>query len=156
MIKRKKVHEASENHERWLITYADLITLLMVFFIVMFSVARADRGKFAKVAASLQQAFRVDVLRGNNPTEIGGDDGATTVSTVLQSSLAPPSIARQADLKLVTTVQELNEAVRKLPEVSELQRNVSVGSGRDGVVISMSGSALFDSGRADQIGRAHV
>jgi len=147
---RKKHHdEAHENHERWLITYADLITLLMVFFVVMFSMARADQGKFSKLSASLQQAFRVDVLRGNNPTEIGGDDGAAMITTVLQSSLAPPSITQIADSKIVSTLAELNEAIATIPQMSAMQRNVEVGAGRDGVVISMSGNALFDSGRAD-------
>lgn len=149
MAKKKHHDEAHENHERWLITYADLITLLMVFFVVMFSMARADQGKFSKLSASLSQAFRVDVLRGNNPTTVGGDDGATFISTVLQTSLAPPSIAQQADAKIVSTVAELNEAMQQIPRPSGLERNIEVGAGRDGVVISMSGNALFDSGRAD-------
>lgn len=146
---KKKHEEAHENHERWLITYADLITLLMVFFVVMFSMARADQGKFSKLAASLQQAFRVDVLRGNDPTEIGGNDGAAMITTVLQSSLAPPSIVHVADSKIVSTLAELNEAISQIPQISTTARNVEVGAGRDGVVISMSGNALFDSGRAD-------
>ncbi|MFN0070965.1 MAG: flagellar motor protein MotB [Chloroflexota bacterium] len=149
MSKKKKHDEAHENHERWLITYADLITLLMVFFVVMFSMARADQGKFSKLSASLQQAFRVDVLRGNNPTQVGGDDGATMISTVLQTNLSPPSFATQSDAKLVSTVSDLNDAMQRIPPSSTLERNIEVGAGRDGVVISMSGNALFDSGRAD-------
>lgn len=42
---RKKVHEEHENHERWLISYADFITLLFAFFVVMFASSQADKGK---------------------------------------------------------------------------------------------------------------
>lgn len=146
---RKKGHaEAHENHERWLITYADLITLLMVFFVVMFAMSRADTAKFSKLSAALQQAFRVDVLRGNNPTSLNGDDGATALSTVLQDAIAQ-QVWTTTDSKMISTLTELNEAMRRLPEAQNSDRNVEVGAGRDGVVISMSGSALFDSGRAD-------
>ena len=53
-----------ENAERWLLTYADLITLLMVFFVVLYSMSSADSTKFKRVSASLQQAFNLDVLQG--------------------------------------------------------------------------------------------
>src|ERR1700681_3166557 len=60
-----------ENAERWLLTYADLITLLMVFFVVLYSMSSADTVKFKAVSASLQQAFNLDVLQGAAPTSIG-------------------------------------------------------------------------------------
>ncbi|MDZ4860819.1 MAG: flagellar motor protein MotB [Candidatus Hydrogenedentes bacterium] len=53
----KKAHEEHENDERWLITYADLITLLMVFFLVMYSMSRTDAEKFKQLASGLSQVF---------------------------------------------------------------------------------------------------
>src|SRR5215213_7726347 len=52
MAKRKKheEHEEHENHERWLVTYADMITLLMVLFIVLFSIGQVDLKKFKELA----------------------------------------------------------------------------------------------------------
>ncbi len=50
--------EEHENEERWLITYADLITLLMVFFIVMYAMSSADSEKFKRLATSLVGAFK--------------------------------------------------------------------------------------------------
>ena len=46
---RKKRHEAHENHERWLVSYADFITLLFAFFVVMFATSQTDKGKTAQV-----------------------------------------------------------------------------------------------------------
>ena len=63
--RHKKAHAAEhENAERWLLTYADLITLLMVFFVVLYSMSSADTTKFKAVSAALQQAFNLDVLQG--------------------------------------------------------------------------------------------
>ncbi|HEY0581900.1 MAG TPA: flagellar motor protein MotB, partial [Chloroflexota bacterium] len=60
-----------ENSERWLLTYADLITLLMVFFVVLYSMSQADSTKFQAMSAALQQAFNVDVMSGTAATSIG-------------------------------------------------------------------------------------
>src|SRR3981081_4764348 len=65
-----------ENAERWLLTYADLITLLMVFFVVLYSMSQADSTKFKRISAALQQAFNVDVLQAQSATSIS--DGAST------------------------------------------------------------------------------
>src|SRR5205823_2143407 len=65
MAKKRKHHEEEHvNHERWLITYADMLTLLMVLFIVLFSMSQTDAAKFFALRASLNRAFNVDVMKG--------------------------------------------------------------------------------------------
>ena len=54
---RKHVEEDHENAERWLLTYADMITLLMVLFIVLFAIGATDAKKFAKLHDGLAQSF---------------------------------------------------------------------------------------------------
>ena len=54
---RHEEHEEHENHERWLITYADMITLLMVLFIVLFAIGQTDKAKFEELRAGLQDSF---------------------------------------------------------------------------------------------------
>src|SRR5437588_12369928 len=63
--RRQKAHGGGHdgNAERWLLTYADLITLLMVFFVVLYSMSQADSDKFKRISAALQQAFNIDVLK---------------------------------------------------------------------------------------------
>src|SRR5436190_23551595 len=69
--RHKGGHEGGhENAERWLLTYADLITLLMVFFVVLYSMSQADSTKFKKISAALQSAFNVEVLQGQSATAI--------------------------------------------------------------------------------------
>jgi chemotaxis protein MotB len=53
----KKKHEEHENHERWLVSYADFITLLFAFFVVMYSVSAVNVGKFRTVSESIKAAL---------------------------------------------------------------------------------------------------
>lgn len=55
---RKKKHEEHENHERWLVSYADFITLLFAFFVVMYSVSSVNEGKYRVLSDALNAAFR--------------------------------------------------------------------------------------------------
>jgi len=54
---RKKTHQAHENHERWLVSYADFITLLFAFFVVMFASTQADKNKAKAVSESVREAL---------------------------------------------------------------------------------------------------
>jgi len=56
MARRRKA-ESHANHERWLVSYADFITLLFAFFVVMFASAQADKGKAARVSESVRKAL---------------------------------------------------------------------------------------------------
>jgi chemotaxis protein MotB len=58
MSGRKKKHEEHENHERWLVSYADFITLLFAFFVVMYSISSVNEGKYRVLSDSLVAAFR--------------------------------------------------------------------------------------------------
>ena len=57
-MSRKKKHKAHVNHERWLVSYADFITLLFAFFVVLYASSQADKKKAAQVAASIKGAFQ--------------------------------------------------------------------------------------------------
>ncbi|WIO73423.1 flagellar motor protein MotD [Porticoccaceae bacterium LTM1] len=67
---RKKKHEEHENHERWLVSYADFITLLFAFFVVMYSISSVNEGKYRVLSESLNAAFRSSA-RALNPIQVG-------------------------------------------------------------------------------------
>lgn len=58
---RKKKHEEHVNHERWLVSYADFITLLFATFTALFAISNADKEKFADMARSLRNAFSTSI-----------------------------------------------------------------------------------------------
>ena len=55
---RKQKHEEHENHERWLVSYADFITLLFAFFVVMYSISSVNEGKYRVLSDAIVAAFR--------------------------------------------------------------------------------------------------
>lgn len=67
---RNKKHEEHENHERWLVSYADFITLLFAFFVVMYSVSSVNEGKFRVLSESMVAAFR-SPAKSLHPIQVG-------------------------------------------------------------------------------------
>lgn len=67
--KKHEDHEEHENHERWLVSYADMVTLLMVLFIIMFSMSQVDQSKYEALRSSLSVGF------GGEPTVMTGTTG---------------------------------------------------------------------------------
>jgi chemotaxis protein MotB len=69
-VSRKKKHEEHENHERWLVSYADFITLLFAFFVVMYSISSINEGKYKVLSESMAGAFRSS-SRALQPIQVG-------------------------------------------------------------------------------------
>ncbi len=69
-MSRKKKHEEHENHERWLVSYADFITLLFAFFVVMYSISSINEGKYKVLSESMAGAFRSS-SRALQPIQVG-------------------------------------------------------------------------------------
>lgn len=88
--KRKKREEEHENHERWAIPYGDLLTLLLAFFVVMYSISSVNAGKYRVLSDSLYAAFRGQP-RTLSPIEVGhkrvGSGADIRVSIVQQATL---------------------------------------------------------------------
>ena len=57
-MSRKKKAAEHANHERWLVSYADFITLLFAFFVVLFSSSQVDKRKVGKISVAIQEAFQ--------------------------------------------------------------------------------------------------
>src|SRR6266851_183631 len=140
-VRRRKGHASGghDNGERWLRTYADLITLLMVFFVVLYSMSSADSSKFKAISVALQQAFNLDVLKGRGGTSIGES-----------AEPSPPSVLENLiNSSQVTQVSLLESKIQAAADGVAQSPDVSVSIDKEGVVIRLSGSYLFDSGRAE-------
>lgn len=133
MARRKKA-AAKENNERWLLTYADLITLLMVFFVLLFSMSTTDKRKFQELAASLHQAFNVNVLSGSQPSVIAAGGAPISVST-----------QEQQDYQQVLARVKQFEQSNNIPTAQ-----ISTQVTSEGIAVTISGVLLFYNG-TDQI-----
>src|ERR1700689_3880822 len=69
---RKKKPPEHENHERWLISYADFITLLFAFFVVMFASSQTDKGRAQEVSDSVTKALEGEHISAKIAAILGG------------------------------------------------------------------------------------
>src|SRR5690348_5036297 len=103
MARRKPFVEDSENHERWLISYADFITLLFAFFVVMYAVSVVNVGKYKVLSDALGDAF-------------GGRGAARQANTAVEVEALPLSniIARKRAEAAKRDRERLDLLARKL------------------------------------------
>jgi len=71
----RRRHKPHENHERWLVSYADFITPLFAFFVVMFAASQADKGKAQQVSESVKKALEGDRMSAMLAAILGGTVG---------------------------------------------------------------------------------
>jgi chemotaxis protein MotB len=130
----KKQH--AEEHggggmERWLLTYADLITLLLIFFIIMYSMSTINKTKFDEVVQMLTQAF-------------GGSHSVVAMynNGVMEKNFYPAQVkTRQQKSLYVKTVSALQKEIQA--------KEVRVTADKRGIVISLNSDFYFPSGSAD-------
>ena len=113
MRRRKKHEEEHENHERWAIPYGDLLTLLLAFFVVMYSISSVNAGKYRVLSDSLYAAFR-GAPRTLEPIEVGhkrvGSGADIHVSIVQQATLKgqPRSLLAPVPLGIATPIANMS------------------------------------------------
>ncbi len=136
-MSRKAQEEAKkENHERWIVSYADMITLLLAAFVVLYAMSNPDVTKLERVRESIEEAFSPNVLRGSfgaSPIFEGGAGGLV------------PTLAELRSRDLVKLTDQLGEAARRLGAVSGIQ----IRSDEETITVSLADNLLFDSGSAE-------
>ncbi|MCC6071300.1 flagellar motor protein MotD [Massilia sp. GCM10020059] len=136
---RKKYEEDNENHERWLISYADFITLLFAFFVVMYAISVVNEGKYRVFSDSLGDAF-------------GRKEKANPGSAAIEPLIPMDNIAARRKLEALRREQSrLSLLAKKLDNtLSPLVKagKVSITQTGRGVTVDINASALFAPGEA--------
>jgi len=135
------------GHDRWLVSYADFITLLFGFFVVMYAFAKADQKKQVQVSAAIDAAFRslgffpAAARHPSNGAAAGVEPAAMPMNIVMgEDVLAPAQVKSDLDRIRREMTQALSNQVAS--------HTVSIHMGRDGLVISLREAGFFDSGSA--------
>lgn len=144
MARRRKAEEPA-NHERWLVSYADFITLLFAFFVVMFATSQADHGKAAQVSESVRKALEEGQVKAAVAAILGGsrDDkgnGSAMIKGPGGSRPIPKETQPPADLH--GSLSALRDALRVEIEKGQIQVSLE----QRGLVISLREAAFFSSG----------
>lgn len=158
--RRRGGHEHHEEHpdERWLLTYADMITLLLALFIVLFAMGNIDPGKAEPLAKSVKEALNGKILPGGESIALTGGQADTTQlkqeppSPSLQEALqAGPSVtSKEAAAQEEQELEQLKAMVDAAAAEAKLRGKVETKLSKDGLTIRvLSDDLLFDSGSAE-------
>lgn len=139
-MSRRKRTAKHVNHERWLVSYADFITLLFAFFVVLYSSSQVDKRKMGKLAESIQAAFQ----------KLGVFDTSNTQIPLSDSEAVPFSQIEAADNNGRTTapMRDIAADLQKAlaPEISK--HIVELKGSKQGLIISLREVGFYLSGSA--------
>ncbi len=143
---RRRHHEEHENHERWLVSYADFITLLFAFFVVMYSISSINEGKYKILSDSLTGVFN-QPDRAIKPIPVGELRPRTIEPAHTQVDDESPQSSSDS---LVSIASSIREAFGELIQTEQLR----VSGNELWIEIELSSSLLFTSGDAIPNGAA--
>jgi len=174
VIKRRTVGGAGHGSNSWVVTFADLVSLLMAFFVMLLSFSVQDEGKLAQASGSMKDAFglvmandRAGIIeRNGNPLrdylkEIGQESPDATTTFAAQDHhegqqqgqeantyvKERTEVERQADFALAAA--SIKQAWQDQPDVTEISNNLILEPTKDGLNITISdqgGRAMFPDG----------
>jgi len=145
MARRRKVEE-HENHERWLVSYADFITLLFAFFVVMYSISSINEGKYKIMSQALIGVFS-ESERSTRPIPIGEERPLSTRPAqpiVKDSEQTDAGLAQSSADPLKTITDQVMEAFGDLIKSDQM----TVRGNELWIEIELNSSLLFGSGDA--------
>ncbi len=155
-------HEEHENHERWLVSYADMMTLLMVLFIVLFAISQVDQKKFNALKSGLSQGLGapVEILTGGDnllPSsggKVAPDAAASSETNASKSAASKAQIAKALkDQTTAAAKAQVNNLAKAQKKLQQALNKAGVGKGatfrydQRGLVVSIAtDNVLFKSG----------
>jgi len=149
MARRNRRQEV-DNHERWLISYADFITLLFAFFVVMYAISSVNENKYKVFSASLTTAFGGEgAAKSDTITPLNEQDQLLKSLVDRRNSRVIERQRKQQEY-LRNVVKNLNQIMAPLVTSGQ----VAVSQTSRGVVLEINASALFNQGDAALRGEA--
>ncbi len=142
----RRVPRSRVGHDRWLVSYADFITLLFAFFVVLYAFSRADQRKQMQVSGAIDSAFRsMGAFPRSAQSDLSADAAverqvASANTVVAEEVLTPAQTKEDLDLLRRDLTQTLSGQIAS--------HTISLEMGRDGLVISLREAGFFDSGSA--------
>ncbi len=146
----RKKHPEHVNHERWLVSYADFITLLFAFFVVLFASSQSDKKKQVKLAEAMQSAFTpLGTFEVHSKTPPLNDVSGTVAPESIPAALTPPLPPARLE-----SPEETEKRLTKFLAEQIAAGNIRPGSitmrmTPDGLVISLHEAGFFASGSAE-------
>lgn len=146
MARRRKRQEEHINHERWLISYADFITLLFAFFVVMYSISSVNISKYRVLSDTLQSVFASP--GSTNPVQLEEYDTTAapkvTPINLIELPPTPPLVSE----KTIRTINDLSQQFNSTFAEKIESEDISIKQGNNWLELEIKSSALFYSGES--------
>ncbi|MBV8049204.1 MAG: flagellar motor protein MotD [Paludibacterium sp.] len=141
----RKLPDDHDNHDRWLVSYADFITLLFAFFVVMYAISSLNEGKYRVLSTSLVNAFRsgTNISLSTNPS-----GSANTLIQVPETKPIAKSVQSEAAVREQAKLGKLAADMRRILEPLVKGGQVKISQNPKGIEIEIKDSALFQTGQA--------
>lgn len=150
---RRPIEEDDENPDRWLVSYADFITLLFAFFVVMYSVSSVNQGKYKELSSSINNAFSKEKAK----TDITTNALNQSTTTQVAENAPPPLPSNLQSATQALEVAEMTTLGKTLAEILSpviKQGNARVIQNNQGLQIDIKDEVLFNAGSADLLENA--
>jgi chemotaxis protein MotB len=144
-----RIHRNRVSHERWLVSYADFITLLFAFFVVLYAFAKSDQKKQAQVSDAIASAFQsLGILpdAARRPVNATGDPSGADQPAIPMNIVMGEEVLSPARVK--SDLEQIRRELQQTLSSQIAQHTISIRMGRDGLVISLREAGFFDSGSA--------
>ncbi|OOM80166.1 OmpA family protein [Clostridium sp. BL-8] len=137
---RKSSKKEKDDTERWMLSYLDFITLLMIFFLMMYAISNVDSKKSQELARSLKIAFN----QGSGQNVIAISDSTNSPPDVVDDTDNPDDSSAETE-----KLSDIKAKVDALVNNSELKGSVSTSIQERGLIISFNDNVFFNSGEAE-------
>ncbi|OZS78408.1 flagellar motor protein MotB [Tetzosporium hominis] len=171
-MKRKKKHDEHID-ESWLIPYADILTLLLALFIVLFASSQIDQKKFEAVAESFASELDggTGILDSNSPTDMEDDGTSSQIPSIIDQEVekddteTEPGAGGDSDVEIDATelytaaqdqkeLEQMQQAFQEFAEENGIEARVTTELDNRGLVVKLREGVLYESGSADLNGDA--
>lgn len=157
MARRKKKPEGHVNHERWMVSYADFVTLLFAVFVTLFAMSQTDKRKVEEVIASLRESFGYAKSSPMSKVNVLDSTELNQIPSITPPSARGPMNPQMPFSKSSKNRYQAEEKDFKKARASleayliknGMQDKVSLEISRRGLVVSLKEAGFFDSGSAD-------
>lgn len=139
---RRRRRPAAPSHERWLVSYADFITLLFAFFVVMYAISTVNEGKFRVVSEAVELAFRHE--RIVRPPDSPAATAVRVYTPMPRPAAKGENVKRQREQRLVGMATKISEALKPLVQTGQ----VRLAQTAQGLAVEINASVLFAPGQA--------
>ncbi|MGY1619526.1 flagellar motor protein MotB [Geodermatophilus sp. SYSU D00691] len=136
---KKHEEEEHENHERWLVSYADMMTLLLVLFVVLFAMSQVDKEKFAALAAGLSDAFGAPVTVMTTPTPDGAVLDGLPGAIDIASDIPPDPTVSDAEVDAAAAQAALERAEQVRAEAAAAYAELAAARDRIDAALTAAG-----------------